>query len=141
MPSRFPGMDPFIESQECLADARGGILERNTCRNPWQNYLNARLGGTIPTVGTQGLELSLDLFNVLNFMDRDWGLYKQVSEFEGGPRFLSAAGFDATNDRPTYRFTAPAIIETTVYGENPSGAQSGVNRSRWTVQLGARYRF
>jgi len=24
---------------------------------------------------------------------------------------------------------------------NPSGAQAGVNRSRWTMQLGAKYRF
>ena len=28
-----------------------------------------------------------------------------------------------------------------VTGENPSGAQAGVNRSRWTMHLGARYRF
>jgi hypothetical protein len=140
-PSQFAALDDFIESQDCLRDARGGILERNTCRNPWQNYLNARIGTTIPTVGSQGLELSLDLFNLLNFIDRDWGLYKQVSEFEGGPRFLNTVGFDAANNRPVYRFTAPTVIETTVYGENPSGAQAGVNRSRWTVQLGARYRF
>jgi hypothetical protein len=116
-------------------------MERNSCQNPWQNYLNARFAATIPTIGTQGLELSLDLFNVLNFIDREWGLYKQVSEFEGGPRFLNAAGYDAANDRPIYRFAAPTIIETTVFGENPSGAQSGVNRSRWTMQVGARYRF
>ena len=89
----------------------------------------------------RGCELSLDLFNVLNFIDRDWGLYKQVSEFEGGPRFLNATGFDALNNRATYRFAPPTIIETTVYGENPSGAQSGVNRSRWTMQLGLRYTF
>ena len=57
---------------------------------------------------------------MLNFIDRDWGLYKQVSEFEGGPRFLNAVGFDAANNRPIYRFSAPTIIETTVFGENPS---------------------
>ena len=139
--TQYAALDQFIESQDCLRDNRGRVMERNSCQNPWQNYLNARLAGTIPTIGTQGLELSLDLFNVLNFIDRDWGLYQQVSEFEGGPRFLNAVGFDAANDRPIYRFSAPAIIETTVFGENPSGAQSGVNRSRWTMQLGARYRF
>ena len=140
-PTQYAALDEFIESQDCLRENRGRIMERNSCQNPWQNYLNARLATTIPTIGSQGLELSLDLFNLLNFIDRDWGLYKQVSEFEGGPRFLNAAGFDATNNRPIYRFTAPAVIETTVFGENPSGAQSGVNRSRWTMQLGARYRF
>jgi hypothetical protein len=33
------------------------------------------------------------------------------------------------------------VIEQTVFGENPTGAQSGVNRSRWTMQLGAKYSF
>ena len=140
-PSQYAALDEFIEGQDCLRESRGRILERNSCRNPWQNYLNARLATTIPTIGTQGLELSLDLFNVLNFIDRDWGLYKQVSEFEGGPRFLNATAFDAANNRPVYRFAPPSIIETTVYGENPSGAQAGVNRSRWTMQVGARYTF
>jgi outer membrane receptor protein involved in Fe transport len=136
-PAQFAALDQFIASQDCLADARGGMLERNSCRNPWQNYLNARLGVSIPTVSQQALELSLDLFNVLNFMDRDWGLYKQVSEFEQGPRFLNAVGFDAANNRPIYSFSAPAVIEQTIYGENTAG----VNRSRWTMQLGAKYRF
>jgi hypothetical protein len=98
-PTQFDALDQFIQSQECLQKPRGEILLRNSCRNPWQNYLNARLGGVIPTIHGQELELSLDLFNVLNFIDRDWGLYKQVSEFEEGPRFLNAVGFDAANNR------------------------------------------
>jgi outer membrane receptor protein involved in Fe transport len=137
----FDALSDFIASQSCLADARGGLLGRNSCRNPWQNYLNARLSAVLPTLRGQGLELSLDMFNVLNFLDRDWGLYKQVSEFEEGPRFLNAVGFDAANNRPIYTFTAPAVIEQTVFGENPTGAQAGVNRSRWAVQLGAKYTF
>ena len=140
-PTQFAALDAFIESQDCLRDAQGGMLERNSCRNPWLNFLNARLGTSIPTIGGQALDLSLDLFNVLNFVDRDWGLYKQVSEFEAGPRFLNAVGFDAANNRPIYSFAAPRVIEQTVYGENPSGSLAGVNRSRWTMQLGAKYRF
>lgn len=71
------------------------------------------------------------------FLDHDWGLYKQVSEFEQGPRFLTATGFDAANNRPIYRFSAPTIIEQIIFGENTAG----VNRSRWAMQLGARYQF
>lgn len=68
-------------------------------------------------------------------------LFPQVSEFEEGPVFLNAAGFDAASNRPVYSFAAPTVIEQTVFGENPSGAQAGTNRSRWTMQLGAKYRF
>jgi outer membrane receptor protein involved in Fe transport len=136
-PTQFAALDQFITSQDCLAESRGRLQERNSCRNPWQNFLNARLGVSIPTVRGQGLDLSLELFNVLNFLDHDWGLYKQVSEFEQGPRFLTATGFDAANNRPIYRFSAPTIIEQIIFGENTAG----VNRSRWAMQLGARYQF
>ena len=137
-PTQFTALSNFIDGQSCLREARGGLLRRNACRNPWQNYLNARFGATIPTVGTQGLELSLDLFNVLNFIDRDWGLYKQVSEFENGPRFLNAVGFDAANNRPIYTFAAPAVIETTVYGENPSRRPGRCEPVALDTQLGAK---
>ena len=53
-PTQFTALSNFIDSQSCLREARGGLLRRNACRNPWQNYLNARFGATIPTVGTPG---------------------------------------------------------------------------------------
>jgi outer membrane receptor for ferrienterochelin and colicin len=130
--SSFAAVDAFINSQSCLAASRGKLLERNSCRNPWQNLLNARLTKLVPTIGTQGLELSVDLFNVLNFIDHNWGLTKQVSPFEEGPAFLRTAGFDVANNRPVYRFTPPTTVLTTV---------TGATLSRWRMQFGARYRF
>jgi outer membrane receptor protein involved in Fe transport len=130
--STFTAVDAFINSQPCLAASRGKILERNSCRNPWQNLLNARLTKIVPTIGAQGLELSVDLVNVLNFIDRNWGLVKQVSAFEEGPAFLRTAGFDVVNNRPVYRFSPPTTILTTVYG---------ATQSRWRMQFGAKYRF
>lgn len=131
-PAQFAALDQFISSQSCLADARGGLLERNSCRNPWINFLDARVTKFVPTVRGQTLELSLDLFNVLNFIDRDWGLVDRVSDFEQGPRFLNSVGFDAAANRPIYTFSAPATIERTIFG---------LNSSRWRMQLGAKYRF
>ncbi len=131
-PADYDSLQNFISSQKCLAAARGGIQERNSCRNPWQNYLNLRVGWTTPQVKGSGIELTLDIFNFLNFLSSDWGLFKQVSAFEEGPAFLSVAGYDVTNDRPIYRFTQPAVVERTVYGQN---------LSRWTMQIGAKWRF
>ena len=108
------------------------MLERNSCRNPWQNFFNLRIGWTTPQVKGSGIELTLDIFNFLNFLSSDWGLTKQVSAFEEGPAFLSVAGYDTVNDRPIYRFTQPAVVERTVYGQT---------QSRWTMQLGAKWRF
>jgi hypothetical protein len=131
-PAQFAALDEFINSQECLASQRGQLHERNSCRNPWINFLDARLTKIVPTMSGQSLELSLDLFNVLNFLDRDWGLVKRVSAFEQGPRFLNSVGFDAVNNRPIYSFAAPAVIESTIFGQNTS---------RWRMQVGGKYRF
>ena len=45
---------------------------------------------------------------------------------------MGVAGYDTVNDRPIYRFTQPAVVERTVYGQT---------QSRWTMQLGAKWRF
>jgi outer membrane receptor protein involved in Fe transport len=136
--SSFADLDAFISSQACLNEARGRLVERNTCRNPWQNFLNVRLAWVTPQFIGSGLELSLDIFNFLRFIGSDAGLYKEVTPFETTQSsFLTPVGYDAVNDRPIYRFTAPPVIERVVVGENAQG----VNRSRWTMQLGAKYRF
>jgi hypothetical protein len=136
--STFADLDAFVQSQPCLAKARGGLFERNTCRNPWQNFLNVRLSWGTPQFFGSDLELSLDIFNFLRFIGSDAGLYKEVTPFETTQSsFLTPVGYDVANDRPIYRFTAPATIERIVTGENAAG----VNRSRWSMQLGAKYRF
>ncbi len=136
-PSQYQALSDFIDGQTCLRAARGGLLKRNSCRNPWQNFTTARLSWTTPKVGGQEVELTLDLFNVLRFLDRDWGLTKSVSAFEAGGSFLRAVGYDQVNNRPIYSFQPPAVIENIVYGE----ATGGIDRSRYRFQLGAKYRF
>lgn len=136
--SSYDALDQFISSQSCLDESRGRLLERNTCRNPWLNFFNVRLAWVTPEFIGSGLELSLDIFNFLRFIGSDAGLYKEVTPFETAQSsFLTPVGFDAENNRPIYRFTAPTVIEKVVVGEDANG----VNRSRWTMQLGAKYRF
>jgi hypothetical protein len=131
-PSQLAELNDFIDSQSCLAKSRGKLLERNSCRNAWSNLLNARLATSVPVTGGQRVELSWDIFNLLNMFDRDWGAFKQVSAFEEGPSFLRATGYDAANDRPIYNFAPPSTVERTVLGPNSS---------RWRMQFGAKYSF
>jgi outer membrane receptor for ferrienterochelin and colicin len=131
-PSQLAALNDFIDSQSCLAKSRGQLLERNSCRNAWSNLLNARLATSLPVTGGQRVELSWDVFNVLNMFDREWGAFKQVSAFEEGPSFLRMEGYDAANDRPVYSFSPPSSIERTVLGPNSS---------RWRMQFGAKYSF
>jgi outer membrane receptor protein involved in Fe transport len=131
-PSLLDSLNNFIDSQACLAASRGHLLRRNACRNPWSNLLNARLATTLQLPSGQNLELSWDVFNVLNMMNGDWGLFNQVSGFEEGGSFLSAVGYDEANNRPIYRFAQPSTVTRTIRG--PSS-------STWRMQFGAKYSF
>jgi len=127
-PADFARLDAFIEGEECLASQRGQIMERNSCRNPWQSFINVRLGKNIRTFRTQRMEITADVFNFLNLINGDWGLVRQTNTFEQRP-LISHSGPDAVNNRPQY--TLPTNL--------PSREQVQVTPSRWRIQLGARY--
>lgn len=131
-PTQLSALNDFIDGQKCLAESRGKLLERNSCRNAWSNLVNTRLAVSVPFMTGQNVELSWDIFNVLNMVDQEWGAFKQVSAFEEGPSFLRATGYDVANNRPVYSFAPPSTIEKTVLGPNSS---------RWRMQFGAKYSF
>jgi outer membrane receptor protein involved in Fe transport len=63
----------FIASHDCLDDQRGRIMERNSCRSPWQNRLDVAIRQHIPTLRGQRLTVQLDIVNFLNLLNKDWG--------------------------------------------------------------------
>jgi outer membrane receptor for ferrienterochelin and colicin len=133
-PTQLADLNAFIDGQDCLSSSRGHILARNSCRNPWSNLVNTRLATSLPLMSGHAVELSWDIFNVLNMFDNEWGAFKQVSGFEVGPSFLRSVGYDVANNRPIYNFSPPAadqIVKTV----------RGPNSSRWRMQFGAKYSF
>jgi len=133
-PSQYDALAGFINSQDCLKNAKGHFVERGACRNPWSEFLNLRGTWQSPEVMPgHRFELQLDLFNVLNMVNKNWGLLDQAASFENATStFVKAVGYDQANSRPIYSFSAPAAVTNTVYSPTSS---------RWRIQLGARYHF
>src|SRR5215471_12563774 len=133
-PSQWDALNNFIQSQDCLQNARGGFVQRGACRNPWQNFLDMRLSWISPDIiKGQHFELQWDIFNVLNLLNSKWGHFDTATGFEThNSRFLQAVGYDTVNNRPIYNFIAPTSVTTTQYSPT---------QSRWRMQLGARYIF
>ena len=133
-PTQYEALNNFINSQDCLRQAKGRLIQRGECRNPWQNIFNVRLGWNSPEFSKgHKVEVQADIFNFLNLINSDWGLFEQEAQFEThGSAFLRAVGYDAANNRPIYTFAEPTAVRTTVY--TPT-------LSRWRIQLGARYVF
>ncbi len=65
--------ESFIARQECLSSQRGQIMERNSCRSPWQNRMDVSIRQSLPRVRGQSATLQLDIFNAANFVNRRWG--------------------------------------------------------------------
>ena len=126
--TKFATLDAYINDQACLHDNRGKVMERNTCRNPWQSFLDGRIGKVIPTVSGQSLELTLDVFNLLSLVGSDWGTIRSTTAFETANLFR-LTGYDAANNRGIYDLSLPQKDRVSV------------NATRWKMQLGAKYTF
>jgi hypothetical protein len=124
-PADFTALDSVIRSEPCLQRQRGRLLERNSCRDPWQNETTARLSKLVHLADRRTLEISIDLFNLLNFVNRDWGLVRQTVSDEGNAvRLLRLVGYDTAHSRGVYEFVPI------------SRRQIDVDASRWQLQFG-----
>jgi len=68
--------DEFIDLQDCLSEQRGSIMERNSCRSPFQKRMDLSLRQSLPEIAAlrgHGLALQLDVFNFLGVLKEDWG--------------------------------------------------------------------
>ena len=149
----IPDLMPCLKE---VQDAGGGIPERNTCRNPWQNRFDVAFRvGVGRAVGGSFHRLTLvgDIFNVTNLLNSDWGVTRGVSFFETST-LLGLASYDATNDRGVYRYFGPDALgpvqdyEAGTITEEDAIKQIKRNvlgvadlSSRWRVQIGLRYDF
>jgi len=131
-PADWTKLDNYIKHEPCLNSQRGGIMERNSCRNPWQTYLDARFTKAIRTFTGQQVELSWDIFNVPRLfgvmLDNSWGEVRTTAPNEN-LSLLTLAGYDAANQRGIYRLSLPNFRAVSV------------DASRWKMQFGVRYSF
>jgi hypothetical protein len=101
-------------------------MERNSCRDPWLNETTAQLSKRFHLADRRTLEITADLFNVLNFVDGDWGLVRQtVGEDANTVSLLHLVGYDTAHSRGVY---APVGVDR---------RQIDVDASRWRMQLAA----
>jgi hypothetical protein len=130
-PNDWAALDAFIKQDDYLSEHRGEIAERSGAINPWfsnidlrllQNYM-IDLGGSPRTI-----QLSVDILNVANLLNSNWGVRKIANPAATSP--LQLDGWTADGE-PILDFTGPS--ET--YVDDPS------EFSRWRVQLGLRVMF
>ena len=65
--------ESFIANTPCLNEARGTILTRNACRNPWVNEVDVAIAQTLSPKRFQNVQVRLDIINFGNLLNHNWG--------------------------------------------------------------------
>ena len=120
----------YLEEHECIGDYVGQIIPRNTCRQPWFNSFDVSIRRKFPTVNGQNLALSIDLFNVLNGLNSEWGRNREVTT--SARNIFAPQGYDAETGQILY--TVPSGF----------GNQREVGTNlvqQFSAQVGLRYSF
>src|SRR5262249_52332946 len=81
-PEQWRILDRYIDEHACLREQRGRIMSRNSCRNPALFSLDGRVAKTF-SLGGQGIQISVDFFNVPNLLDHRWGMVRVASPNSG----------------------------------------------------------
>ncbi|MEL6191116.1 MAG: TonB-dependent receptor [Bacteroidota bacterium] len=128
---QWAALDEFISNDDYLSGRRGDYVEPNKIRTPFEHVLDLKIiqdfyvmqGGT-----KHNLQLTLDIFNFTNMLNKDWGR----RYFVCGNRFplIESTLNDGVAE---FTFTDP--------GDTFSIVQSGTYSARWNAQFGVRYSF
>ncbi|MGC8748214.1 MAG: TonB-dependent receptor [Candidatus Kapaibacteriota bacterium] len=145
-------LNQFVSWFPELKDQRGKIVERNSLRQPWFNQLDLRITQEFPTIRGQSLQIYVDILNVLNLLNPDWGHLKFVSNavYDRAFTYNGIVTQELIND-PKNGFTQSDLGKMIVTFSIPKDANGNPSKdamfntsdlsSRWQIQFGIRYSF
>ncbi len=124
-------LNAFIERDPYLRERRGQVAERNGARTPWNHELDMKLEYGLALKNGDKISLSVDVLNVFNFINKDWGRLVFVPNVVNSSfSLLDFRGIE--NNESQFQFNIPEGTETYV---------TDLFNSRWRAQLGVKYNF
>jgi hypothetical protein len=118
--------EAFIQQDDYLNSNRGSYAERYGALAPWKGRWDIKVLQDIKLAEQHTLQLSLDVLNLGNLINSNWGVVE-----EPGFNQLLGVNVDASNV-PTYTFDTNRVNTFTPATDA---------RSRWRAQFGVRYIF
>ena len=139
---QWAAFDAFIADDPYLSENRGNYAERNQNRGLWSHVMDLRIlqdvGLTTGNGKTHTFQVSLDVFNVGNLINPNWGRRYFVGSF-GSLEILDFEGFEDGTNNPTFSFDPGRLTEDNK--PFPAIDDNGIQSSRWQMQIGLRYLF
>jgi len=135
---QWTDLNAFIEADDYLSGRRGQYAERNHSRTPFTNIFDFRIAQDFyVNVGGKRntLQVALDVFNLGNMINKDWGrMYFSSGAYYSNYPLIRMQGYETDNTTAKFSFQKPK-------GETWSIDDSGILSSRWQGQLTIRYIF
>ncbi|NNF60410.1 MAG: TonB-dependent receptor [Gammaproteobacteria bacterium] len=127
-------LNTFIDSDECLSGARGSIVGRNACETDFTNIISLRLSQEVNLFRDKKLELLLDIENLGNLLNDDWGRVEGYS----APSNVALANVTIANDQYVYAPISNAQVSASTIAPKPAVARLP---SVYRILFGARFSF
>ena len=139
-------LNNFISNDKYLSTRRGQYAERNGLHTPWNSELDLKLMHEFKLnkkYKSHALQVSFDLFNVLNLLNNSWGHVTFVTNTNNYTVNLLTFAKDANNVAPgkpssgylpTFNFNKPTGTDGQYYTIDPMN-------SRWQGQFGIKFIF
>ncbi len=136
---QYADLEAFINGNDYLRSRKGKYAERNGDYPDWNHILDLRLlqDFKINTGGKDHIfQASLDIFNFTNLLNKDWG---QIHRFQNAPRANGVSIIDVVEngENPQFNFDRTKVNQESIQRLD----DSGINSSRWQMQVGLRYIF
>ncbi|MFN3794981.1 MAG: carboxypeptidase regulatory-like domain-containing protein [Chitinophagaceae bacterium] len=141
---QIDAFNQFINNNYYLKKKKGGYVERNAAYLPYFHSLNFSFRQDVAFFTSKSgkknvLQFNLDMFNVLNFLNKNWGTREFV--LVGDPLVL--AGVGGQTGFTSFPAGQPVYRMRVVNGSLPTKPYeySYNTGSVWGMQLGLRYNF
>ncbi len=135
---QWEDLNTFIEGDDYLSGRRGDYTERNSSRVPFMNMFDFRIAQDFfVNVGGKRntLQVALDIFNLGNMINKDWGrIYYSSGAYYNNYPLVKMEGYEADGTTAKFSFKKPK-------GETWGIDDSGLLSSRWQGQISIRYIF
>jgi len=130
----WASFDAFIKGDPGLDGNRGKIAPRNVSRDPWYHGLDMRIAQDlpIPVVDGHRLQFTLDIINLLNLFNKNWGKSYYVSNQNDTPWTLQGSNYGVDPNTGKMRIQ---------WAGRPNRFSLSQLGSRWQIQAGLRYSF
>lgn len=142
---QWADLNVYIGNDEYLKNRRGQYAERNEGRTPFTNVIDLKFIQDIYVEIGNGkrntLQVSFDIFNFTNLLNKDWGKRWGIPNGSGTSIELLDYEGTITNSSnesvPTFSFPSGISDKKDILTKDDRGLIS----SRWQMQLGVRYIF